>query len=210
MAKLSMQRKQKRTLTKGGHAMYLNRANEASVWTGTLKRDAALVGAAVLAIALGSHIEVPFYPIPMTLQTVAVLGTGLALGLRLGATAIGSFLALGALGLPIFAGGKGGLAVFAGPTGGYLIGFALAVIFCGWARNRGWTKGVLGASLVALIGAALVYPTGLLQLGVLFGWDKPILEWGLYPFSVGGLAKSALAAAVCPAAWRFLKARGIA
>ncbi len=176
-----------------------------SVSNGSLKRDAALVGTAVLAITLGSYVEVPFYPVPMTLQTIAVLGTGLALGLRLGATAIGSFLALGALGLPVFAGGKGGLAVLAGPTGGYLIGFALAVVFCGWAHNRGWTKGLLGISLVALFGAALVYPTGLVQLGVLFGWDKPILEWGLYPFVLGDLTKALLAAFGVTAANRILR-----
>ncbi|MGB0661921.1 MAG: biotin transporter BioY [Mangrovicoccus sp.] len=152
------------------------------------------ISAAVTAMIAGSHIEVPFYPVPMTLQTLAILSTGLVLGLRQGGIAIASFLGLGALGLPVFAGGKGGMAVFFGPTGGYLIGFALAVLFCGFARDRGWTRSLPGAAIVALIGAALVYPTGILQLGAVLGWDKPILEWGLTPFILGDVTKAFIAA----------------
>lgn len=167
-------------------------------------RMALAIPVAAALIAASSHVEVPFYPVPMTLQTLAVLGTGLALGLRAGGAAIALFLLAGAAGLPVFAGGKAGVAVLMGPTGGYLIGFTLAVLFCGWARDRGWTRGVLGSCAVALTGAALIYPTGLLQLGALLGWDKPILEWGLYPFIAGDLVKALLAGLGATVANRFL------
>lgn len=153
-------------------------------------QDAALIAGAAAAIVAGSHIEVPFYPVPMTLQTAAVLGTGLTLGLRRGGAAMGLFLAMGAAGLPVFAGGKGGAMVLAGPTGGYLIGFLIAALFCGFAHDRGWTKTLIGACASALVGAALVYPTGLLQLGAVVGWEKPVLDWGLYPFVPGDIAKA--------------------
>src|SRR3546814_4017998 len=90
-------------------------------------------------------------------------------------------LAEGALGLPVFAGTpeKGlGLAYMAGPTGGYLVGYVLAAAACGWLAERGWDRNVLSATVAMLVGNALIYLPGLLWLGVLFGWDKPILEWG--------------------------------
>ncbi|MEM8555622.1 MAG: biotin transporter BioY [Pseudomonadota bacterium] len=167
--------------------------SQTSNQTQTRWNIAAILSAAALMVA-GSHVEIPYYPVPMTLQTVAVLGTGLALGLRQGGAAVATFLGAGAVGLPVFAGGKGGFEVFARPTGGYLIGFAIAVLFCGWARDRGWTQSLPGASVVALLGTALVYPTGLLQLGAVLGWDKPILEWGLAPFILGDITKALIAA----------------
>ncbi len=159
----------------------------------TLLREGAIAVAGAAAVTAAGQVEVPFYPVPMTLQTLAVLGLGLGLGLRRSLGAMGLFLALGGIGLPVFAGGSGGLAVLFGPTGGYLIGFVVAAAFCGWARDRGWTKQVLGSTAVALIGAALVYPTGLLQLAAVVGWDKPVLAWGLYPFVLGDLLKAMIA-----------------
>lgn len=161
--------------------------------TRPLWQDAALIGGAVAAITAGSHIEVPFYPVPMTLQTLAILATGLTLGLRRAGAALTLFLALGAVGVPVFAGGKAGAMVFTGPTGGYLIGFFLAALFCGFAADRGWTRTAIGACAAALIGAALVYPTGLFQLGSIVGWEKPVFEWGLYPFIPGDIVKALIA-----------------
>src|SRR3546814_9881539 len=79
---------------------------------------------------------------------------------------------------------------------------------CGWLAERGWDRNVLSATVAMLVGNALIYLPGLLWLGVLFGWDKPILEWGLTPFLLGDLLKLALVAAGLPLAWRMISKRG--
>ncbi len=165
-----------------------------------------LIGSA--AIWLSAKIQVPFYPVPMTMQTFVVLGLGMAYGWRLAGLTVLLYLAQGALGLPVFAGTpeKGiGLAYMLGSTGGYLLGYLPAVVVCGWLAERGWDRNVGATALAMLIGNALIYVPGLLWLGALFGWDKPILEWGLFPFILGDLTKLALAAAILPLIWRVAK-----
>lgn len=178
----------------------------------SLLRNIVIVVVGSLLLTLSAKIAIPFYPVPQTMQTFVVIGLGLALGPRLGLAAVAFYLAQGALGLPVFAGTpeKGiGWAYMMGPTGGYLLGFLIAAYVVGVLAERGWDRNVFSAFAVALTGTAILFVPGLLWLGVLFGWSQSILESGLYPFIVGGLAKSALAAAVFPAAWRFLKARGL-
>ena len=165
----------------------------------------AIGGTALLTIA--AKIQVPFYPVPMTMQTFVVLALGMAYGWRLGGATLILYLAEGAVGLPVFAGTpeKGiGLAYMLGGTGGYLIGFVLAAAVCGWLAERGWDRSVAKTALAMLAGNAIIYLPGLVWLGGLYGWDKPILEWGLTPFILGDLTKLALAAAVLPLAWRWL------
>ncbi len=165
----------------------------------------AIGGTALLTIA--AKIQVPFYPVPMTMQTFVVLAIGMAYGWRLGGATMLLYMAEGAAGLPVFAGTpeKGiGLAYMLGGTGGYLIGFVLAAALCGWLAERGWDRSVAKTALAMLAGNAIIYVPGLLWLGGLYGWDKPILEWGLTPFILGDLTKLALAAAVLPLAWRWL------
>ena len=165
----------------------------------------AIVGSLVLWAS--AKIQVPFYPVPMTMGTLAVLAIGMAYGWRLGVATILLYLAEGALGLPVFAGTpeKGlGFAYMMGGTGGYLVGYVLAVASAGWLAERGWDKNVLTTGGAMLVGNALIYIPGLLWLGTLFGWDKPILEWGLYPFVLGDLTKLALAAAIMPMTWKLL------
>lgn len=178
-----------------------------------LVRDATIVVAASLLLIVSAKISIPFWPVPLTMQTFVVIGLGLALGPALGTAAVGLYLVEGALGLPVFSGTpeKGiGLAYMAGPTGGFLAGFLLAAFVAGHLAKRGFDRTVFTAFLAALAGAVALYIPGLLWLGALFGWDKPILEWGLYPFIYGDLLKAALAAIAFPAAWKALKARGIA
>ncbi len=165
----------------------------------------AVGGTALLTIA--AKIQVPFYPVPMTMQTFVVLALGMAYGWRLGGATLILYLAEGAVGLPVFAGTpeKGiGLAYMLGGTGGYLIGFVLAAALCGWLGERGWDRNVAKTALAMLAGNVIIYVPGLIWLGGLFGWDKPILEWGLTPFILGDLTKLALAAAVLPLAWHWL------
>lgn len=165
----------------------------------------ALIGSAVLWAS--AKIQVPFYPVPMTLQTLAVLGLGMAYGWRLAFATLLLYLAQGAFGLPVFAGTpeKGiGLAYMMGPTGGYLLGFLLAATLCGWLAERGWDRNVATTALAMLLGNIVIYVPGLLWLGALVGWDKPVLEWGLTPFLAGDATKLVLAALILPGLWTLL------
>jgi biotin transport system substrate-specific component len=168
----------------------------------------AVAGSALLAIS--AKIQIPFYPVPMTMTTFMVLLLGMSLGWRLAAATILLYLAEGAAGMPVFAGTpeKGiGLAYMMGGTGGYLIGYLLAAVTCGWLAEHGWGRNVVSTAIAMLVGNVLIYVPGLLWLGALFGWDKPILEWGLTPFILGDLTKLALAAVVLPMAWKLTQAR---
>ena len=144
----------------------------------------ALVGAALLTIS--AKIRIPFYPVPMTMQTFVVLALGMVYGSRLGAVTVILYLGLGVFGLPVFAGTpeKGiGLAYMMGPTGGYLVGFVVAALVTGYLAEKGWDRKA-GLTFVAmLIGNLLIYVPGLIWLANVVGWDKPILEWGMTPFS---------------------------
>jgi biotin transport system substrate-specific component len=162
----------------------------------------ALAGTALLTVS--AKIQIPFWPVPMTMQTFAVLAIGMAYGWRLGGATVLLYLAEGAAGLPVFAGTpeKGiGIAYMMGGTGGYLLGFVLAAALAGWLAERGWDRSVATTALAMLIGNVVIYVPGLLWLGALFGWDKPILAWGLVPFLAGDLVKLLLAAAAMPLAW---------
>ncbi|OCW56486.1 biotin transporter BioY [Hoeflea olei] len=168
-----------------------------------------IAGSALMA--LSSKVAIPFYPVPLTMTTFVAIRLGLALGARLGTAAVALFLIQGALGLPVFAGTpeKGlGLAYMMGPTGGYLIGYALAAFAAGFLAERGMDRTPGRAFIAALVAGALIYVPGLLWLGALFGWDQPILAWGLTPFLPGDLAKAALAALVFPAAWAMIGRKG--
>ena len=173
-----------------------------------LVRNIVLMIVGTILLTISAKIKVPFYPVPVTMQTFVVLALGMAYGWRLGAATMLLYLAEGALGLPVFAGTpeKGiGLAYILGPTGGYLIGFVMAAATCGWLAERGWDRNVLTTAIAMLIGNAVIYIPGLLWLGNLLGWDKPILEWGLMPFIYGDLTKLALAALLLPGAWSLVK-----
>lgn len=169
----------------------------------------ALVFAGSLLLTLSAKISVPFYPVPMTLQTGAVLFLAVAFGLRAATGAVALYLLQGAMGLPVFAGSpeKGlGLAYMMGPTGGYLLGFLLATIVCGRLAERGWARNGFAAAATMLLGLAIIYASGTLWLGTLIGWDKPVLELGLYPFVAGDIVKVALAALAVGGLWRLIDA----
>lgn len=170
-----------------------------------LIRKTALVIAGSLALWVSAKIQVPFYPVPVTLQTLVVLGFGMAVGWRLAAATLALYLLEGLIGLPVFAGTpeKGiGLAYLMGPTGGYLAGQFVAAALVGWLAERGWGRNVVSTIGAMLIGNAVIYAFGILWLGTLMGWDKPVLEWGLYPFVPGDLFKIGLAVVLLPGAWR--------
>jgi biotin transport system substrate-specific component len=133
----------------------------------------------------------------MTLKTGAVALIAGAYGSRLGAATVALYLLEGAIGLPVFEGtpAKGvGLAYMVGTTGGYLLGFVMAAGLVGWFAERGFDRNPLQLFGVMVLGDAIVFALGLLWLGTVIGWDKPVLSYGLYPFIVGDLVKLALAA----------------
>lgn len=166
----------------------------------------AVVGS--LALWASAKISIPFYPVPMTMQTFVVLAIGMAYGWRLGAATIMLYLAEGLLGLPVFSGTpeRGiGLAYMFGPTGGYLLGFLFAAVTVGWLAERGWDRNVLSTLAAMTLGTAIIFIMGYIWLGSVIGWDKPILALGVTPFLLGAVLKIALAAATLPFAWKLLK-----
>ena len=152
-----------------------------------------------LAIFLGSilltisaKIKIPFYPVPMTMQTFVVLLMGIAFGWKIGLATISLYLFEGIIGLPVFAGTpeKGvGLVYFMGPTMGYLIGFLFATFFAGYLNLK---KNMFIVFLKLILSVSIIYILGILWLGNLIGWDKPILELGLMPFLLAELFKISL------------------
>lgn len=177
-----------------------------------LTRDLLLVLGGAALVALCAQVEVPLRPVPMTLQTLAVLLVGAALGWRRGALALLTYLAAGAAGLPVFAGGKGSLLTAAGaltPTLGYLLGFVLAAALVGWLAERlRLDRTPWGTALAMLAGNIAIYLPGLAWLAYSFSLSgQKLLTAGLTPFLLGDALKLALAAALLPAAWALLGRR---
>jgi biotin transport system substrate-specific component len=161
----------------------------------------ALVGSALLT--LSAKIQIPFWPVPMTMQTFAVLVIGITYGSRLGAATVALYLAEGAAGLPVFAGG-GGIAYLAGPTAGYLFGFVIAAALVGWLAEHGWDRKASTTAAAMLLGNLVIYVSGLLWLGTFVGYGK-VFAVGMLPFLPGDVLKLALAAAILPTVWRFIR-----
>tara|TARA_B100000963_G_C22603633_1_gene661450 strand:+ start:613 stop:1164 length:552 start_codon:yes stop_codon:yes gene_type:complete len=146
-----------------------------------------LIGTVILAIS--SKVKIPFYPVPMTMQTLVVLLIGIGFGWKLGVTTIALYLFEGILGLPVFSGTpeKGvGLVYFTGPTMGYLIGFLVAVFFAG---KFSYGKNVFINFLKLAFATSFIYIFGILWLGNLIGWEKPIFQLGAQPFLLAELFK---------------------
>lgn len=169
--------------------------------TRPLPRALLLAVAGSLLIAACAQLLVPMWPVPMTMQTFAVLLIGLSYGPRLGSATVALYLGQGALGLPVFAGGAGGIAQLLGPTGGYLAGFVAAAALVGWMAQQGWSRPVLRVFLAMLAGSAVIYAFGAAWLSTLVGLDRA-LAVGVLPFLLGDAVKAALAAVLLPLAWR--------
>ncbi len=173
----------------------------------TLLRNVALIIAGSLLLTLSAKIKVPFYPVPMTMQTLAVMLIGFTFGWRMAGATVLFYLDQGAFGLPVFAGTpeKGiGLAYMMGPTGGYLLGFVLAAVLCGWLAERGWDRSPLRLVAAMILANGVIYLLGVAWLGSVVGWDKPVLAWGMIPFLYGDLLKIVLGAGLLTAGWKLL------
>ena len=180
--------------------------------TARLAKQAVLVVLGIAALAIAAKIKVPMWPVPITMGTFAVLTLGTAYGARLGLVTMLGYLLVGALGFDVFATSsaeKFGLTYIMGGTGGYLVGYLMATVMLGALAARGWDRSFGKMALALVLANVLIYVPGLLWLGQLYGWDKPILQWGLTPFLVGDALKLVLAAVLIPGLWKLVgNARG--
>ncbi|MGH6761783.1 MAG: biotin transporter BioY [Phyllobacterium sp.] len=155
----------------------------------------AAVVLGTLLLAASSWIEVPMYPVPVTMQTFAVTLIGALYGWRLGGLTVLAWLGEAAIGMPVLAGGAGGLAHFAGPTAGYLVAFPFVAALVGWLAERGWSgHNVVRSFTAMLMGNALCLAFGAFWLSAVIGPEKAI-ALGVTPFIIGAVLKSALGAA---------------
>jgi len=172
-----------------------------------LVKQIALVLVGVMFLVLSAKIKIPMIPVPMTMGTFAVLSIGAVYGPRLGLVTIIGYMIVGALGFDVFASSsseKFGVSYMMGSTGGYLVGYVLAILVLGWTARQGWDRSVLKMAAAMVLGNVIIYVPGLLWLATLYGWDQPILTWGLTPFLMGDLVKLGLAAFLLPGAWRLV------
>ena len=151
----------------------------------------ALIGSIVLAVS--SKIKIPFYPVPMTMQTLVVLMIGIGFGWKLGLATVSLYLLEGIIGLPVFSGTPEngiGLIYFTGPTMGYLLGFLVAVYVSG---KFIYDNNLFKNFLKLMLATSFIYILGMFWLGSLIGWDKPIFQLGAQPFLLAELFKILIA-----------------
>ncbi|KGM35106.1 hypothetical protein P409_06405 [Inquilinus limosus MP06] len=157
-----------------------------------LLRAAVLVVLGSALMALSAKVQVPFIPVPMTLQSGVVLLIGGAYGWRLGGLTMLAYLAEGLAGLPVFAGLAAGPAYFSGPTAGYLVGFVASAALMGLAVERGWTCSLVGMAAAIVVASVVPFVTGVAWLAVLVG-PAAAISAGLLPFIPAAALKGALA-----------------
>lgn len=176
----------------------------ASLPNPALRIALAILGGSAL-IGLSAQVSVPMVPVPMSLQTLAVMLVGLTAGSRLGAAAVLAYLAQGAAGLPVFAGGSFGPQHLAGPTAGYLWGFVGMAFLCGLAAERGIARRFSGTFLTALAVSVALYAPGVLWLYAATPLDfGGAARAGMLPFLLGDTLKAAIAALAVTGAWAAL------
>jgi len=148
------------------------------------------IGTALLT--LSAKIKIPFYPVPMTMQTFVVLFLGLSFGYKIGLATVGLYLLEGIIGIPVFSNSpeKGiGWIYFTGPTMGYLIGFLFATFLAGYLNFK---TNIIFIFFKLIVSVSIIYILGVLWLGNLIGWDKPVIQFGVTPFLLAELFKIAL------------------
>ena len=152
-----------------------------------------------ILITISAKIKIPFYPVPMTMQTFVILLIGITFGYKIGLATVTLYLLEGIFGLPVFANSpeKGiGIAYFVGPTMGYLIGFLVAVYFAGLFK---YDKGLINTFLKLIFSVSFIYILGIIWLGTLIGWDIPVFKFGAEPFLLAELFKILLLLFLTPA-----------
>lgn len=173
------------------------------VWRAVWRLAIVVVG--VVCLAVSAKIHIPMWPVPMTMQTFAVLTVGMVMGLQLGATTLLAYMALGVFGFDVFSGtggeGPQGLAYMVGPTGGYLLGFLIAGGIMGYAAERGWDRTMPQVLVAMALGTLGIFLFGVAWLAWLFLASKGmawVLQSGFTPFLPGAVLKIGLATLVIP------------
>lgn len=169
-------------------------------------RPLVLMVAGSLLITLSARLQVPMWPVPMTMQTWAVLLVAAAFGCRLGTATVAFYLAQGAVGLPVFATG-GGIGYIAGPTGGYLAGFLAAAALVGWLSDRGWGRAPLRVLAASMAGTAVIFLLGVGWLAAAYTGLEGAIANGLLPFLPGAALKGLLVVLTLQLGWRVLHGR---
>jgi biotin transport system substrate-specific component len=179
----------------------------AALWTRTATsrvHQVALVLLGTVLLAISAQIQVPFWPVPMTMQTFVVLMIGATYGWRLGGATMVAYLIEGAIGLPVFAKFSAGAAVLVGPTAGYLAGFVLAALVTGYLAERGFGRNLATAAISFALGTVIIFACGLLYLASLIGVEGAVTH-GLLPFILSEPTKVALATLLLPGCWKLVR-----
>lgn len=165
--------------------------------------QAALVVSGALLTVLGAFIRIPFGPVPITLQTFAVMLAGLTLGRKLGGLSQLLYGAVGVAGAPIFAGGTLGMTTLLGPTGGYIASFVVVATFLGWCADKGWDRNVFTLAGCMAVGSAMNLGMGWLWLSRFLG-PSAAFHAGVQPFVAIEIAKGIVVACLLPATWKLI------
>ena len=165
-------------------------------------KNIALILSGTLLLTISSKVQVPFWPVPMTMQTFIVFIIGMAYGWRLAFFTLVAYLIEGAMGLPVFAKG-GGLLYLIGPTSGYLYGMAIAAGIIGFFAEHGYNKSYIKSLISLIIGTIIIFVLGVGHLGSVIGYDKA-LAGGLYPFMPSEFFKIGLAVVLIPSITRYI------
>ena len=156
-----------------------------------------------ILLAISAKIQLPFWPVPMTMQTFVIFLIGMTYSVRLSFITVSMYLFEGALGLPVFASG-GGIAYLVGPTSGYLYGMIISSVVISYLANLGFSKTYFKTSISLLIGSFIIFLFGILYLGSIIGYEKAIIA-GLLPFIPSELFKIALAVSLIPSIQKIIK-----
>ena len=182
----------------------------------SLTTDLLLIASGAALTSVAAQVAIPLWPVPLSLQTFAVLLVGASLGPLRGALSMSLYLVLGVAGLPVFADGKSG-SLLTSTSGGFVVGFIAAAALAGWLAQRKWDHRVIGTAVTFIVGAAVMYAFGLPWLySVLSTFDAATMQsyfgttdvmdatlaGGLYPFIVGDLVKAGVAAGLFPLLWK--------
>ena len=156
-----------------------------------------------LLLIASAKIKVPLYPVPMTLQPLAVLMIAMLFGRKLATLTVGLYIFKGIIGLPVFAFG-GGLMYLMGPTGGFILGFFVSAFIVGYLADCGWGKKISLSIISMFVGMVIIYTLGIFQLALIKGFNFALLK-GFYPFLLGDFYKLLLAGIVTPYIWKISK-----
>jgi biotin transport system substrate-specific component len=165
-----------------------------------------MVFSVLIALSAQVAIPLPFTPVPITMQTLIVLLTGLLLGSRLGTATLAAYLVEGVVGLPVFTQWGSGIAHLLGPTGGYLIGFVFAAGLVGFLAERGWDRQVWTTLVAMVLGNLVIYAFGVGWLSTFLGVGTALAK-GMLPFLIGDAVKIALAMVALPGGWALMQRR---